>query len=86
MGAIWRKENQYNFQIALQINLSATETNYGLNSLLFHAVLLWNHLLVNFKCIESEDTEAAIQRCSWEKVFWKSAANLQENTHAEVRF
>ena len=30
--------------------------------------------------------EAAIQRCSWEKVFWKYAANLQENTHAEVRF
>ena len=31
-------------------------------------------------------TEAAIQRCSVEKVFWKYAANLQENNHAEVRF
>ena len=31
-------------------------------------------------------SEAATQRCSWEKVFWKYAANLQENTHAEVRF
>ena len=30
--------------------------------------------------------EAATQRCSWEKVFWKNAANLQENNHAEVRF
>ena len=30
--------------------------------------------------------EAAPQRCSWEKVFWKYAANLQEKTHAEVRF
>ena len=30
--------------------------------------------------------EAAVQRCSWEKVLWKYAANLQENTHAEVRF
>ena len=29
-------------------------------------------------------TEATLQRCSWEKVFWKYAANLQENTHAEV--
>ena len=29
-------------------------------------------------------TEAAIQRCYWEKEFWKYAANLQENTHAEV--
>ena len=32
------------------------------------------------------DTEAALKRCFWEKVFWKYAANLQENTHAEVRF
>ena len=31
-------------------------------------------------------SEAAIQRCSLEKVFWKYSANLQENTHAEVRF
>ena len=31
-------------------------------------------------------SEAAIQRCSWEKVFWKYAANLKENTRAEVRF
>ena len=30
-------------------------------------------------------SEAALQRFSWEKVFWKYAANLQ-NTHAEVRF
>ena len=30
------------------------------------------------------DTEAAIQKCSYEKVFRKYAANLQENTHAKV--
>ena len=30
--------------------------------------------------------KAAIQRCSYEKVLWKDATNLQENTHAEVRF
>ena len=30
--------------------------------------------------------EAATQRCSYGKVFWKYAANLQENTHAEKRF
>ena len=30
--------------------------------------------------------EAATQRFSQEKVFRKYAANLQENTHAEVRF
>ena len=32
-----------------------------------------------------ENTEAVVQRCSYEKVFWKYAANLQENTHAEVK-
>ena len=31
-------------------------------------------------------SKAAVQRCSEEKVFWKYAANLQENTHAEVSF
>ena len=45
--------------------------------------------LLNFENAKTEmklKTETAIQRCSWEKVFWKYAANLQENTHAEVRF
>ena len=31
-------------------------------------------------------SEAAIQRCSKEKVFWKYASNLQEKTHGEVLF
>ena len=31
-------------------------------------------------------SEAALQRCSYKKVFLKYAANLQENTHAKVRF
>ena len=30
-------------------------------------------------------SEAALQRCSWEKVLWKYAANLQRNTHVKVR-
>ena len=30
--------------------------------------------------------EAAVQRCSYEKMFRKYAAKLQDNTHAEVRF
>ena len=29
--------------------------------------------------------EAAVQMCSTEKVFWKYASNLQENTHDEVQ-
>ena len=32
------------------------------------------------------NSEAALYRCSWEKLFWKYAANLQENTHVEVQF
>ena len=31
-------------------------------------------------------SEAALQRRSLEKVFWKFAANLQKNIHAEVWF
>ena len=30
--------------------------------------------------------ETTVQRCSHKKMFWKYAANLQENTHAEVWF
>ena len=30
--------------------------------------------------------EPAIQRSSWEKVFWKYAANLKENTRVELQF
>ena len=31
-------------------------------------------------------TEAALQRCSCKKVFWKYAASIQENTHPEMWF
>ena len=30
------------------------------------------------------NTEVALHRCSYKKLFWKYAANLQENTHAKV--
>ena len=30
-------------------------------------------------------TEATTQSCFLEKVFWKYAENLKENTHAKVR-
>ena len=32
--------------------------------------------------METGQTEAPTQRSSKKKVFWKNAANLQENTHA----
>ena len=41
-----------------------------------------HHILLN----RITATEAAFQRCSYEKVFWKYVADLQENTHTEVRF
>ena len=31
-------------------------------------------------------SEAALERCSYKKVFWRYASNLQKNTHAEVWF
>ena len=39
----------------------------------------------NLQVFKVYTPEAATQSCSWEKVFWNYAANLQENTHAEVR-
>ena len=38
---------------------------------------IWNH-------IGFSHSEAAVQRCYQKKLFWKYAANLHENTHAEV--
>ena len=34
--------------------------------------------------IKGESAEAALHRRSYKKVFWKYAANAQENTHAAV--
>ena len=33
----------------------------------------------------SGETEAVIQSCSQEKLFWKYAANLKENAHVKVQ-
>ena len=47
---------------------------------------VWARFLSGNKAERSVASEAATLRCSSEKVFWKYAANLQKNTHAEVRF
>ena len=40
--------------------------------------------LIYISCIYIKKVaEAAVQRCFYEKVFWKYARNLQENTHAK---
>ena len=53
-----------------------------MNSLDFSSIFL----IVRISNLSVQTLEAAAQRCSLEKVFWKYAANLQENTDAEVRF
>ena len=40
------------------------------------------NLCIQSECEEIQTRKAAIQRCPQEKVFWKYAANLQENTQA----
>ena len=45
-----------------------------------YSITLWETQL------KRDGTGAAIRRCYVKKVLWKYAANLQENTHAEVRF
>ena len=47
-------------------------------------LMFWDNT-ANFLLYEV-DPEVAVQRCSWEKVFRKYAANLQENTHVELWF
>ena len=48
------------------------------------------NLVYHFTCWIYADleqlSEVGLQRRSLEKVFWKYAANLRENTHAEVWF
>ena len=36
--------------------------------------------------ISKQIAEGIIERCYWENVFQKYAANLQKNNHAKVRF
>ena len=67
-----------------------SRTLRAIDIFLFFADKLLNSTLTWFSYY-SNDTiflklEAALQRCSYKKMFWKYAANLQENTHAEVWF
>ena len=41
--------------------------------------------MIFFLCLQKY-SEVDTQSCSYEKVFWKYAANWQLNTHAEVWF
>ena len=54
-----------------------------------HSSMLQQNALDRLRFLESDPeqvSEAAIQRYSYKRMFWKYAANLLEKTHAEVRF
>ena len=56
---------------------------WSVKLVLDQAEILWNEMII---VVISISPEAAIQRCSYKKLFWKYATNLQENTNPEVRF
>ena len=57
----------------------------GILFLTFQKIIAWNPLRKKtLSPFLRESPDAPIQRCSQEKVFWKYAVNLQENTNAEV--
>ena len=71
---------------------SLTGTKVQVNTVLW---FLWFTVFVGAKCVKpwknvpwkcSLVPQAVLQRCSYKKMFWKHAANLQKSTHAEVRF
>ena len=39
-----------------------------------------------FEFSNQVQNKGALQSCFYKMVLWKNVANLQENTHAEVRF
>ena len=36
--------------------------------------------------MKTDHVEAALHKCSYKKVFWKYAGNLQDNAHADLWF
>ena len=48
----------------------------------------WNTvtLIETFNVTNTLNPETALHKCSYEKVFWKYAVNLQENAHVEMSF
>ena len=42
--------------------------------------------IIFFSKVKADHAEAALHKCSYEKVFWKYAGNLQENAHANLWF
>ena len=70
-------ETCWKWQLRKSIDFVTRVESYTMKMIVF----VWNEVIK-----EDQHSEAATQRCSLEKVFWKYAANLQENTHAEGWF
>ena len=67
------------YMIGASVMKGLATTHKWVNTTLIHEKLrmaMYNK--VNIK--------AVLHRCSYKEVFWKHAANLQENTHSEVQF
>ena len=80
----WRSRN---LNEAIQFKMTLERVNFiGYKTILVAKVIHPNHIVpIIFKGIFWYP-EVAFQKCSKEKLLWKYAANLQENTHAEVWF
>ena len=72
------------FPILRHLHLSPTtfkKTKKTISQITVTYIMKW---AVGFRIVFN--TEAATQRCSLKKLFWKYAANLQENNHQECDF
>ena len=53
-------------------------------------IVFWSMIglfsFLNLKNLHIFKSEAALHMYSYKKVFWKYESDLQDNTHAEVRF
>ena len=76
---IWT--NEFNFKYIKNVCLQ----NNVLRTKKFQDVINRYFLINLLSSTTLQVLEAALQRCSQEKVFWKYVTNLQKNTHVEVR-
>ena len=77
----------YFLELSYQFTMSSSSKNTKfprscLPTVWLNQRTIFNHGDIILFC----QTEAAVQGCSYKKLFWKYALYLQENTHAEVRF
>ena len=72
----------HSFLLCLKINVSQTFRSSSCKNVFCKCACQWYNLLRWMLFIQKQP----FRECSHKKVFWRYAANLQENTHAEVWF